>query len=59
MEVGNKNVWIFWQKPKMILAHEKCMNDPFFHEGYSPGMYEFTIKHGFYQKKIIFQPYFP
>jgi hypothetical protein len=22
-------------------------------------MYEFTIKHGFYQKKIIFQPYFP
>jgi hypothetical protein len=29
-------------------THENCMNGPFFHEGYSPGMYEFTIKHDFY-----------
>jgi hypothetical protein len=31
-------------------THEKCMNDPFFHEGYSPGsgMYEFSIQHDFY-----------
>jgi hypothetical protein len=28
--------------------HEKCMNDPFFNEGYSSGMYGFTIKLDFY-----------
>jgi hypothetical protein len=39
-------------------THEKCMNDPFFHEGYSPGMYEFTIKHDFYQKFLSFNPIF-
>jgi hypothetical protein len=24
-------------------THEKCMNGPFFHEAYSPGMYELGI----------------
>jgi hypothetical protein len=39
-------------------THEKCMNDPFFHECYSPGMYEFTIKHEFCQKISSFSPIF-
>jgi hypothetical protein len=39
-------------------THEKCMNNSFFHEGYSPGMYEFTIKHDFYQIFSSFSPIF-
>jgi hypothetical protein len=39
-------------------THEKCMNDPFFHEGYSPGMYEFTNQHHFYPIFSSFSPIF-
>jgi hypothetical protein len=30
-------------------THQICMNGPFFHEAYSPGMYEFMIEFDFYQ----------
>jgi hypothetical protein len=39
-------------------THQICMNGPFFHEGYSPGMYEFMIKFDFYQFFLSFCPIF-
>jgi hypothetical protein len=39
-------------------THEKCMNGPFFHEAYSPGMYEFAITHDFYPTFSSFSPIF-
>jgi hypothetical protein len=39
-------------------AHEKCMNGPFFHEAYSPGMYEFGITHDFAPIFSSFSPIF-
>jgi hypothetical protein len=39
-------------------THHICMNGPFFHEAYSPGMYEFMIKFDFYQTFSSFCPIF-
>jgi hypothetical protein len=39
-------------------THEKCMNGPFFHEAYSPGMYELAITHDFYPNLSSFSPIF-
>jgi hypothetical protein len=39
-------------------THEKCMNGPFFHEAYSPGMYEFATTDDFYPIFSSFSPIF-
>jgi hypothetical protein len=39
-------------------THGKCMNGPFFHEAYSPGMYEVSFTHDFYTICSSFSPIF-